>query len=80
MDEEERRMMMDFLEMAPDYAVKIYHDVGWKRPQPLDLEVQSEGTKEILRLILCIHESISEHKTVLLDDCIMVFIQRPCSN
>lgn len=70
MDEEERRMMMDFLEMTPDYAVKTYHDVGWKRPRPLDLEVQSEGTKEILRLILCMHESIAEHKTVLLDDCI----------
>jgi len=70
MDDEERRMMMDFFEMAPDYAVKTYHDVGWKRPRPLDLEVQSEGTKEILRLILCMHESIAEHKTVLLDDCI----------
>jgi len=70
MSEEERQMMMDFIELAPDYAVKTYHDVGWKRPQPLDLEVQSEGTKEILRLILCMHEAIVEHKTIFLDDCI----------
>lgn len=70
MSEEDRQMMMDMFEMAPDYAVKTYHDIGWKRPQPLDLEVQSEGTKEILKLILCMHEAISEHKTILLDDCI----------
>lgn len=70
MDEEEYRMVMSLFEMAPDYAVKTYHDVGWRRPRPLDLEAQSEGTKEILRLILCMHESIAEHKTILLDDCI----------
>ena len=70
MSEEEQQMMMDMFDMAPDYAVKTYHDVGWKRPVPLDLEVQSEGTKEILRLIICIHEAIAEHKTILLDDCI----------
>lgn len=70
MAEEDREMMMEMLELAPDYAVKTYHDIGWKRPRPLDLEDQSEGTKEILRLILCMHEAISEHKTILLDDCI----------
>lgn len=70
MTEEDREMMMEMFELAPDYAVKTYHDIGWKRPQPLDLEDQSEGTKEILRLILCMHEAISEHKTILLDDCI----------
>lgn len=70
MNEEERMMIHEFLEMAPDYAVKTYHDIGWKRPQPLDLEAQSEGTKEILKLILCMHEAIAEHKTILLDDCI----------
>lgn len=70
MTEEDREMMMEMLELAPDYAVKTYHDIGWKRPRPLDLEDQSEGTKEILRLILCMHEAISEHKTILLDDCI----------
>lgn len=70
MSEEEQQMMLDFFEFAPDYAVKTYHDIGWRRPQPLDLEVQSEGTKEILRLILCMHEAIVEHKTLLLDDCI----------
>lgn len=58
MSEEEQQMMLDFFEFAPDYAVKTYHDIGWRRPQPLDLEVQSEGTKEILRLILCMHEAI----------------------
>ena len=70
MSEEDRQIMMAFWDQAPDYAVKTYHDIGGKRPQPLDLEVQSEGTKEILRLILCMHEAIAEHKTILLDDCI----------
>lgn len=70
MNEEDRQMMIDLFDMTPDYAVKTYHDIGWKRPQPLDLEAQSEGTKEILRLILCMHEAIAEHKTILLDDCI----------
>ncbi len=70
MSDEDRQMMIELFDMAPDYAVKTYHDIGWKRPQPLDLEAQSEGTKEILRLILCMHEAISEHKTILLDDCI----------
>ena len=70
MSEEDQQIMMAFWDQAPDYAVKTYHDIGGKRPQPLDLEVQSEGTKEILRLILCMHEAIAEHKTILLDDCI----------
>ena len=70
MDEEDRKRMMEFLEWSPDYAVKVFHDVGRKRSQPLDLELESEGTKEILRLILCMHEAIVEHKTVILDDCI----------
>lgn len=70
MSEEDRQIMMAFFDQAPDYAVKTYHDIGGKRPQPLDLEVQSEGTKEILKLILCMHEAIAEHKTILLDDCI----------
>ncbi len=67
---EDREMMMELFDAAPDYAVKTFHDIGWKRPQPLDLEDQSEGTKELLKLILCMHEAISEHKTILLDDCI----------
>lgn len=70
MNDAERVMIQEFLEMAPDYAVKTYHDIGWRRPQPLDLDAQSEGTKEILKLILCMHEAISEHKTILLDECI----------
>ena len=63
-------MFLEFMDMAPDYAVTTYHNVGVKRPMPLDLEDQSEGTKEILRLVMCMHEAISQHKTILLDDCI----------
>ena len=63
-------MFLEFMDMAPDYAVTTYHKVGVKRPMPLDLEDQSEGTKEILRLVMCMHEAISQHKTILLDDCI----------
>ena len=70
MDEKEREMMMEFFELSPDYAVKVYHNVKREQSQPLDLEVESEGTKEILRMILCMHQAIVEHKTILLDDCI----------
>lgn len=70
MSEEEKNMFLEFMDMAPDYAVTTYHKVGVKRPMPLDLEDQSEGTKEILRLVMCMHEAISQHKTILLDDCI----------
>lgn len=70
MSDEDKQTLLEWLDLAPDYAVKTFHDVGWKRPVPLDLEDQSEGTKEILKLILCMHEAIAEHKTILLDDCI----------
>ena len=70
MSEEEKNLFLEFMDMSPDYAVTTYHKVGVKRPMPLDLEDQSEGTKEILRLVMCMHEAISQHKTILLDDCI----------
>lgn len=70
MSDDEKAMLMEWMEMSPDYAVKTFHRVGPKKVLPLDLEDQSEGTQEILRLILCIHQAISEHKTILLDDCI----------
>lgn len=69
-DADQMRMMMELLDITPDFAVRTFHDVGQKRPQPLDLEEQSEGTKEIMRMIICMHEAIAEHKTLLLDDCI----------
>lgn len=70
MSEDEQKMFMEWIDMAPDFAVKTIHKVGLKTLLPLDLEDQSEGTLEILRLIICMHEAISEHKTILLDDCI----------
>lgn len=70
MSEDEKNMFLEIMDMTPDYAVATYHNVGVKRPMPLDLDDQSEGTKEILRLILCMHEAVSQHKTILLDDCI----------
>lgn len=70
MSDDEKAMLMEWMEMSPDYAVKTFHRVGPKKVLPLDLEDQSEGTQEILRLILCMHQAISEHKTILLDDCI----------
>lgn len=68
--DEEREMLMEWMDMSPDYAVKTFHRVGTKKVLPLDLDDQSEGTQEILRLILCMHQAIAEHKTILLDDCI----------
>ena len=70
MSEDEQKMFMEWMDMSPDYSVRTFHRVGPKRVLPLDLEDQSEGTQEILRLIICMHEAISQHKTILLDDCI----------
>lgn len=69
-EEEQQNMLRAWLEFAPGYAVKTIHKVGAKTFLPLDLEDQSEGTKEILRLIICMHQAMSQHKTILLDDCI----------
>lgn len=69
MSEEDQRMLKDWME-TPDYAVKTIHKIGLNTYMPLDLEDQSEGTLEILRLIICMHQAIAEHKTILLDDCI----------
>lgn len=68
--DEEKAMLMEWMDMTPNYAVKTFHRVGAKREMPLHLEDQSGGTQEILRLILCMHQAIAEHKTILLDDCI----------
>lgn len=69
MSEEDQKMLKEWME-TPDYAVKTIHKVGQNTFMPLDLEDQSEGTLEILRLIICMHQAISQHKTILLDDCI----------
>lgn len=69
-EEEQQEVMRAWMEFTPDYAVKTIHKVGVKTLMPLDLEDQSEGTKEILRLIICMHQAMSQHKTILLDDCI----------
>lgn len=63
MSDDEKAMLMEWMEMSPDYAVKTFHRVGPKKVLPLDLEDQCEGTQEILRLILCMHQAISEHGT-----------------
>lgn len=70
MSDDERDMLMEWMSMSPDYAVKTFHQVGPRKALPLDLEDQSGGTQEIMRLILCMHQAIAEHKTILLDDCI----------
>ena len=69
MNEEEQKMLKEWME-TPDYAVKTIHRVGPNTLMPLDLDDQSEGTLEILRLIICMHQAMSQHKTILLDDCI----------
>lgn len=68
MSDDEKAMFMEWMDMSPEFAVRTFHRVGPKKLMPLDLEDQSEGTQEIMRLILCMHQAISEHKTILLDD------------
>lgn len=61
-------MITAFLKSLPKHAVNTLHEVHRKKPIPLPLEAQSEGTKEILRLLVVLNEAVSMNRMVILDD------------
>lgn len=61
-------MISTFLKSLPKHAVNTLHEVKRKKLMPLPLETQSEGTKEILRLLVVLNEAVSKKRMVILDD------------
>ena len=61
-------MISAFLKSLPKHAVNTFHDVHAEKLMPLPLDDQSEGTLEILRLLVVMNEAVSKERMVILDD------------
>ena len=61
-------MLSAFLKSLPKHAVNTLHEVHREKLMPLPLDAQSEGTKEILRLLVVLNEAVSMNRMVILDD------------
>lgn len=61
-------MISAFLKSLPKHAVNTMHDVHAGRLIALPLDDQSEGTKEIMRLLVVLNEAVSKNRMVILDD------------
>lgn len=61
-------MITAFIKSLPKHAVNTMHDVHSGRLIPLPLDDQSEGTKEIMRLLVVLNEAVSKNRMVILDD------------
>lgn len=61
-------MITAFLKSLPKHAVNTMHEVHAGRLMPLPLDDQSEGTKEIMRLLVVLNEAVAKNRMVILDD------------
>lgn len=61
-------MISAFLKSLPKHAVNTLHDVHAEKWMPLPLDDQSEGTLEILRLLVVMNKAVSKGCMVILDD------------
>ena len=61
-------MISTFFKSLPKHAVNTMHEVHANRLMPLPLDNQSEGTKEILRLLVVLNEAVSKKRMIILDD------------
>ena len=61
-------MITAFMKSLPKHAVNTLHEVHRENLIPLPLDAQSEGTKEILRLLVVLNEAVSMNRMVILDD------------
>lgn len=61
-------MISAFLKSLPKHAVNTMHEVHAGRLIALPLDDQSEGTKEIMRLLVVLNEAVSKNRMVILDD------------
>ena len=70
MGPDERYEMLELLNDSPEYIIKTLHDVGRKKPLELNFSDQSDGTIQILKLLICMQDAILKNKTIILDDCV----------
>jgi len=61
-------LLSTFLKSLPKHAVNTLHEVHGERLKPLPLDEQSEGTLEILRLLVVLNDAVSKGRMVILDD------------
>ena len=61
-------MITAFLKSLPKHAVNTLHEVHADKLMPLPLDNQSEGTREILRLLVVLNDAVSKGRMVILDD------------
>lgn len=61
-------MISAFLKSLPKHTVNTLHDVKADKYIPLPLDDQSEGTKEILRLLVVLNDAVLKRKMVIIDD------------
>ncbi len=61
-------MITAFLKSLPKHAVNTLHNVNGEKLIPLPLDDQSEGTKDMLRLLVVLNNAISKGRMVILDD------------
>lgn len=61
-------MISTFLKSLPKHAVNTLHEVHANKLMPLPLDNQSEGTKEILRLLVVLNDAVSKGRMVIIDD------------
>ena len=61
-------MISAFLKSMPKHAVNTFHDVHAGKLMSLPLEDQSEGTLEILRLLVVLNDAVTKDRMVIIDD------------
>ena len=61
-------MISAFLKSLPKHAVNTFHDVHAEKNMPLPLDEQSEGTLEILRLLVVLNEAVIKERMIIIDD------------
>ena len=70
MNADERNELLELFMDSPEFIIKTWHDVGRDRPLELNFSDQSDGTIQILKLLICMQDAILKHKTIILDDCV----------
>lgn len=61
-------MISAFLKNMPKHAINTMHEVHAGKLIPLPLDEQSDGTLEILRLLVVLNDAVSKDRMVILDD------------
>ena len=68
MSQSQREQIMKELREQYQFTINTYHKIGRGKRYRLPLSVQSRGTQEILKFLLCMTDAIKNKKTIILDD------------